>query len=156
MANAMFDMDIGVPWLYPYIGVGAGYPVDQPAQCAVVSTASSRCSAMRPTTAGCLRLAGDSRAVVPDAEHAGSFADQRISLPAATGGEKFAGTGLAGAGAVPAGIKLGNQNNHSFLFGVRYAFNVAAPTPVARPRRLLRRPRRRAPTWCSSIGTRRR
>ena len=34
---------------------------------------------------------------------------------------------------MPAGIKLGNQNNHSFLFGVRYAFNVAAPTPVAPP-----------------------
>ena len=25
MANAMFDIDIGVAWLYPYIGVGAGY-----------------------------------------------------------------------------------------------------------------------------------
>ena len=25
MANALYDMDIGVPWLYPYIGVGGGY-----------------------------------------------------------------------------------------------------------------------------------
>ena len=25
MANALYDMDIGVPWLYPYIGAGAGY-----------------------------------------------------------------------------------------------------------------------------------
>jgi outer membrane protein OmpA-like peptidoglycan-associated protein len=25
MANALFDMDIGVPWLFPYVGAGAGY-----------------------------------------------------------------------------------------------------------------------------------
>ena len=25
MANALYDMNIGVPWLYPYIGVGGGY-----------------------------------------------------------------------------------------------------------------------------------
>src|ERR1700757_2225041 len=25
MANALFDMDIGVPWLYPYLGGGLGY-----------------------------------------------------------------------------------------------------------------------------------
>jgi outer membrane protein OmpA-like peptidoglycan-associated protein len=51
----------------------------------------------------------------------------------ATGGEKFAGTVTTAGGSAPAGIKLGNQNNHSFLFGVRYAFDVAAPAPVAAP-----------------------
>ena len=25
MLNVLFDMDIGVPWLYPYVGLGAGY-----------------------------------------------------------------------------------------------------------------------------------
>ncbi len=25
MANALFDMDIGVPWVYPYLGAGVGY-----------------------------------------------------------------------------------------------------------------------------------
>ena len=25
MANAIYDMDIGFPWIYPYVGVGAGY-----------------------------------------------------------------------------------------------------------------------------------
>jgi OmpA-OmpF porin, OOP family len=46
----------------------------------------------------------------------------------AVSGEKFAGTAATAAGVVPAGIKLRNQNNHRVLFGVRYAFNVAAPT----------------------------
>ena len=30
MANALFDMDIGVPWLYPYVGGGVGYQWIQP------------------------------------------------------------------------------------------------------------------------------
>ena len=25
MANALFDMDVGVPWMYPYLGGGVGY-----------------------------------------------------------------------------------------------------------------------------------
>src|SRR5277367_3429753 len=25
MANVLFDMDVGLPWLYPYVGGGAGY-----------------------------------------------------------------------------------------------------------------------------------
>ena len=25
IANALFDMDIGSPWVYPYLGIGAGY-----------------------------------------------------------------------------------------------------------------------------------
>ena len=25
MANAIFDMDVGFPWVYPYLGIGAGY-----------------------------------------------------------------------------------------------------------------------------------
>ena len=25
MVNALYDMDIGVPWLFPYVGIGAGY-----------------------------------------------------------------------------------------------------------------------------------
>ena len=33
MANALFDMDIGVPWLYPYIGGGAGYAWTNLRQC---------------------------------------------------------------------------------------------------------------------------
>src|SRR6185503_10690530 len=30
MVNALFDIDIGVPWLFPYIGGGAGYAWTHP------------------------------------------------------------------------------------------------------------------------------
>jgi outer membrane protein OmpA-like peptidoglycan-associated protein len=37
------------------------------------------------------------------------------------------------ASSPPTTLKLHNQYNHSFLLGVRYAFNVAPPVPVATP-----------------------
>jgi OmpA-OmpF porin, OOP family len=130
MVNALFDMDIGVPWLFPYIGAGAGYQW----------TSLHGVSALSPTTP--FSYATD--------DTQGAFAWQVIAglsfpiprLPGlsltseyrftrATGGEKFDGTIATAAGTAPATIKLGNQNNNSFLFGVRYAFNVAAPVPVA-------------------------
>jgi OmpA-OmpF porin, OOP family len=141
MANALFDMDIGTPWLYPYIGAGAGYQW-------------TKLSDLTTVQAG-----GPFRYSTSD--HSGAFAWQAIvgaSLPipnipglSATvdyrfmdilGGEKFAGSEVltAGGPVLPASIKLHNQFNHSVIFGVRYAFNapapavaVTAPTPVAAP-----------------------
>ncbi len=56
------------------------------------------------------------------------------------GSETFNGNQVVFAGApgfgggpvtVPASVKLQGQYNHSFLLGVRYAFNVAPPAPAA-------------------------
>jgi outer membrane protein OmpA-like peptidoglycan-associated protein len=49
------------------------------------------------------------------------------------GGEKFGGAGVvaAGGGVVPASIELHNQFEHTFLIGVRYAFNTPAPPAPA-------------------------
>ena len=55
----------------------------------------------------------------------------------------------------PATVQSRPSYNHSILVGLRYNFGVAPPPPPPARRRF--RPRlRRAPTWCSSIGTRRR
>jgi OOP family OmpA-OmpF porin len=130
MVNALFDMDIGVPWLFPYIGAGAGYQW----------TSLHGVSAVSPTTPFSYAT-DDTRGAFAWQVVAGlSFPIPRLpglSLTSeyrftrATGGEKFDGTTATAAGTAPAIIKLGNQNNNSFLFGVRYAFNVAAPVPVA-------------------------
>jgi OOP family OmpA-OmpF porin len=39
MGNALFDMDVGMPWLYPYVGVGAGYQWTKLADMSVIQTA---------------------------------------------------------------------------------------------------------------------
>jgi outer membrane protein OmpA-like peptidoglycan-associated protein len=46
----------------------------------------------------------------------------------ATAKETFAATLSPGSAA--SSVSLGHQNNHSFLLGARYAFNVSTPTPV--------------------------
>ena len=136
MVNVLFDMDIGVPWLYPYIGGGVGY-------------AWSNFSSQQTFTAAAFPLL---RQNVNNTE--GNFAFQVIgglsfpipNIPGLSitteyrffgvpGSETFSGTNtVAGVAApVPVSGKIEHQYNHSFLLGVRYAFDVAPPVPVAAP-----------------------
>lgn len=130
MANALFDMDIGLPWLYPYIGAGIGYQ-----QTSAVNVA--------------VTVPGGPLAYRTSESH-GAFAAQAIvglsfpvpNMPGLSitpeyrfmdilGGEKFKGTAN---GFTPANIQLHNQFDHNFIVGVRYAFDVPAPTmPAATP-----------------------
>lgn len=130
MANALFDMDIGMPWLYPYVGAGAGYQW----------TKLSSTSFTNPN--GGFRYATD--------DSQGAFAWQAIvgaSLPipnmpglSATvdyrfmdilGGAKFNGTETTSTGTTAVALQMHNQLNHSLIFGVRYAFNTPAPAVAA-------------------------
>jgi outer membrane protein OmpA-like peptidoglycan-associated protein len=117
MANALFDMDIGLNWIYPYIGAGAGYQWVQ----------------LDPF------LSSDKRF--------GTFAYQGIlgaSLPippviglSATLEYRFMGlAGISETTNAP-GVKIVQKEsgdyNHSVLVGLRYAFNVAPPPPPPAP-----------------------
>ena len=133
LVNALFDIDVGAPWIYPYIGGGVGY----------AWTHLSRHSLFTPASFPLIR---DS---VGQTE--GNFAFQAIgglsfpipgvpglSLPTEyrffgiPGSESFTGTQLVAGvpSPVPVTFKVQHQYNHSFLLGVRYAFNVAAPVPA--------------------------
>ncbi|HVY14136.1 MAG TPA: OmpA family protein [Rhodopila sp.] len=131
MGNALYDFDVGTPYVFPYVGLGAGYQW----------TKFNDVSFQQP--GGPFSFNSDSQS--------GSFAWQAIvgaSFPlpwvrglSATadyrfmdilGGQKFDSSGTAG------GMKLHNQFDHELVFGVRYAFNTPsppppAPTPVATP-----------------------
>ena len=76
MANALFDLDVGSPYIYPYIGVGAGYArIDQ------------RLAYALPPYVGKFdgndngfRLSGDRRSVVPGATGGRPVARRGVSL----------------------------------------------------------------------------
>jgi outer membrane protein OmpA-like peptidoglycan-associated protein len=127
MVNALFDMDIGSAWLYPYIGGGLG-----------VGWAKARNVSV---TSGGLTTTSNTKAD-------GRFAMQAIAglawpvrgmpgLSVTTEYRFFALMGESTATAVttPGGaastLKTQEQYNHSFLLGVRYAFGVTPPTPGA-------------------------
>ena len=132
MGNAMFDIDIGVAWLYPYIGVGAGYQWTNLHNVSVVSTTVPLSYATNDTQ-GAFAWQAIAGLSFPMPNMPGLSLTSEYRFLQVTGGEKFAGSVTTAGGSVPAGIKLGVRNNHSFLFGVRYAFNVAAPTPITPP-----------------------
>src|SRR5579872_420757 len=131
MANVLFDMDIGVPWLYPYIGGGAGYTWTN-MNLNIFSPASP------PFPAASAHNSGTQ----------GSFGYQAIaglsfplpSLPGLSLTAEYRFMGTAGDrtsnstnsfSPVPTTYTIHPQYNHSFLFGVRYAFNVVPPAPAA-------------------------
>ena len=141
MANALFDMDIGSPWVYPYLGVGAGYQW----------TKLNQVSAVQPGGPFSFGTNSQSGAFAWQAIAGASFPIPHMPGLSITGdyrfmdilgGEKFSGTGTVAAGGpvVPSGLKLHNQFDHEVVLGVRYAFNAPppasspmAPAPVAAP-----------------------
>ena len=131
MANVLFDMDIGLPWLYPYIGGGAGYTWTN-MNLNIFSPASP------PFPAASAHNSGTQ----------GSFGYQAIaglsfplpSLPGLSLTAEYRFTGTAGdrsfnstnsMSPVATTFTIHPQYNNSFLFGVRYAFNVAPPPAPA-------------------------
>lgn len=130
MANVLFDLDIGSPYVFPYIGAGAGY-----------SYVARR-----------LRVAGADGAIDTQGGTDSSFAYQAIagiSLPIppviglsltaeyryyALAGEREFGRTLSGPGGVSSSqIGTSDNYNHSLLLGLRYAFNVTPPPVPAAP-----------------------
>ncbi|MDR3536749.1 MAG: OmpA family protein [Acetobacteraceae bacterium] len=135
MANALFDMDIGVPYLYPYIGVGAGY------QWTNLNNTSFTGNGFRfgtNDTSGAFAGQAIIGASLPIPNMPGLSATVDYRFMDILGGQKFHGVENVGSTGSFESIQMHNQFNHSIIFGVRYAFNTpapaqAAPTPVAAP-----------------------
>ncbi|HEX3573205.1 MAG TPA: OmpA family protein [Rhodopila sp.] len=128
MANALYDMDVGSPYVFPYLGLGAGYQW----------TSMNSVGSVQPGGPFSFNTDSQSGAFAWQAILGASFPIPNVpglSLTAdyrfmdILGGEKFDGT--EGAAMVPAQLKLHNQFNHDLVIGVRYAFNT--PAPVAPP-----------------------
>ncbi len=131
LANVLFDMDIGVPWLFPYIGGGVGY-----------AWTNLRNFTVTPATPGL--------GVVGSNDTQGAFAYQGIAglsfpmpnVPGLSLTAEYRFFGVAGgnqfnATITPPGkpfyMKLQQQYSNNFLFGIRYAFGVTPPPPPPAP-----------------------
>jgi outer membrane protein OmpA-like peptidoglycan-associated protein len=134
MANVLFDIDVGSPWIYPYIGGGAGYAWTHFNRTAVFGPAASPAlgSHFNETQGGfAFQAIGGLAFPVPRLPGLSLTTEYRFfGIP---GSETFRGSQtVTGAPApLPIALRVQSQYNHSFLLGLRYAFNVAAPVPVA-------------------------
>lgn len=136
MANVLFDIDVGAPWIYPYIGGGVGYAWTHFNQTAVFTSAAFPAigSHFNQTQGGfAFQAIGGLSFPMPGVPGLSLTTEYRFfGVPDS---ETFHGSQVTAGVPVslPIALKAQSQYNHSFLLGVRYAFNVAAPVPVAAP-----------------------
>lgn len=117
MANVLFDIDLGVGWVYPYIGAGAGYAWSK------WRVNDNNVGAIVNDTDGQFAYQGIVGAAFPiDAVPGLSITGEYRYF--ATLDPKFSVEPTAGGGSIK-----GENRNHTFLLGARYAFNTAPPPP---------------------------
>ncbi len=128
MVNALFDMDIGKSWLYPYFGLGAGYGwtrMDTHYAATDFPYAQSTGG-----TFGNLAYQAMFGLSLPVPWVVGLSMTAEYRFFSVLGPERFSGLATTGAS--------GNQDittdyNHSVLLGLRYEFNPAPPPPPPAP-----------------------
>jgi hypothetical protein len=132
MGNVLFDMDIGQPWLYPYIGGGVGYGWDSLNSARLSQAGTGFASSDTSGGFAWQAIAGLS---FPVSGVPGLSVTAEYRFHSIVGDETFHGTTPAGS----ASLSVATQHDHDFLLGVRYAFGVTPPplpapaTPTAAP-----------------------
>jgi OOP family OmpA-OmpF porin len=149
MANILFDMDVRLPWLYPYIGGGVGYAWnDLSGQRSFTAAGSPRVSQSFDQTQGGFAFQAIGGLAFPIPGVPGLSVTTEYRFFGMPGSETFHGSEtVAGvATPMPVDLKVVHQYDHSFLVGVRYAFGqippaapavapAAAPAPPVQPAR---------------------
>ena len=139
MGNALYDFDVGLGWVSPYVGLGAGY------QGVTWNHVSGSVNGIDT---------GSGPMSINIGQTLGGFAYQVIvgllfpvqSVPGLAVTAEYRYLNLAGSraynavGSTPAvsatgstRAHVGEDGNHSVLIGLRYAFNGPAAAPVPRP-----------------------
>ncbi len=137
MVNALYDLDIGIPYVFPYLGAGVGYQW-------------TRLNSVSSTGVGTPFLVGANSQVgrlafqgivgasfpIPGVPGLSLTTDYRFMD--ITGGGHYDAVSSGGGALTPALLNLHNQYDHEVVVGVRYAFYTPpppapAPAPVAAP-----------------------
>lgn len=126
MANALFDMDVGSPWIYPYVGGGIGYAWTNADN---VSVTTGGATTTANSTNGRLAVQAIGGLSFPMPGVPGLSLTTEYRFFGVMGDTTTAAVNTPG-GAVT-NVKTLDQFNHSFLLGVRYAFGVTPPPAAA-------------------------
>ncbi len=136
MVNALYDFDLGFP-VFPYVGVGAGYAWAIYRNVHAYTPGNAETLNIN-STEGSFAYQAILGVAFPVAPVPGLSLTAEYRFMGLAGDRKYDGSISAGGVTVPATLKVNQDFNHSFLLGVRYAFNAApppppAPAPVAAP-----------------------
>ena len=127
MANAFYDFDIGMPWIYPYIGAGAGYEFTSLSSgTATNGTVPGTTASIQDTTRGGFAAQGIAGASFPIQSVPGLSITAEYRFMGVFSNEYFgANEAIGGAAGPHTEFKLGPQYHQAALVGIRYAFGVA-------------------------------
>lgn len=135
MGNVLYDFDPGFLFglslpVQPYIGVGAGYAQTDFLNLHTYGTNYPYFQKSNDT-AGEFAYQGIFGVAYPIQAVPGLYLTTEYRYFGVLDGPKYHGAIDTAGGRSYIESKQGNQSNHSVLFGVRYAFNAAAPPPPA-------------------------
>jgi OmpA-OmpF porin, OOP family len=139
MVNAFYDFDVGMPWVFPYIGVGAGWAHNK----------ADDITASNPSLGYFSRLGGENDNFAYQGIAGAAFPLPWVPGLSATLEYRFYSepnpggfnSGTFAPSPFPTGsvqkvsnkIDVGPTYNHSVMIGLRYAFNTAPPPPPPAP-----------------------
>jgi outer membrane protein OmpA-like peptidoglycan-associated protein len=134
MANALFDLDIGYPWVFPYLGAGAGYAWTNLNQITATGT-TQPWQVHVDDTEGAFAWQVIAGLSFPMPNVPGLSLTTEYRFLGELGPDAFKATSVQGMPPVAGAgnFDLRSQYNHSVLFGLRYAFNVAPPPAAPAP-----------------------
>jgi outer membrane protein OmpA-like peptidoglycan-associated protein len=136
MVNALFDMDVRSPYVYPYFGAGVGYMETRWKDFDQVGTTTAYDFAASGTH-GDFAYQGIFGLAFPMPFLPGLSVTAEYRYMSITGNGQFNGSSIGTQGAFgpkPYGVARGNvdvtsNNNHSAMLGLRYALFTPAPPP---------------------------
>ena len=126
MGNVLFDLDVGLPWMYPYVGGGVGYARSHLRNFTVTPSAPPLGVVTSNDTQGSLAYQAIAGLSFPIPNVPGLSLTAEYRFFGVAGGQNYAATITPPGGPFP--MKLQQQFSQNFLFGVRYAFGVAPPS----------------------------
>ena len=138
MVNALFDLDIGKPWLFPYFGAGVGYGWTSTNASLVGSNGSGNTTQRIGGTYGNATYQGIFGLSFPVPWVVGLSATAEYRFWTMFGPQSHSVTSTGNIGGIQAATGVGTMSgthktvtdfNHSMMLGLRYEFNPAPPPP---------------------------
>jgi outer membrane protein OmpA-like peptidoglycan-associated protein len=138
MVNVLYDADVGLSWLYPYVGVGAGYQFVEWSNVGVLASGVSFFTGPSSVTANQTLGKPAYQAIL-----GGSFPIEQVAGLSLTAEYRFMGITGSRAYTSVATFQFGtpatthvretSDYSHTFLVGLRYAFDVNPAEPQPGP-----------------------
>lgn len=132
MVNVIFDLDIGSPYIFPYVGAGAGYAWVRQQRVDTNTSIPGFTSGLGGTDGSFAyqAIAGLSFPIPPVV---GLSLTAEYRYYALTGQREFISTSSRFGSSNRESVRTAGDANHGLMLGLRYAFNVVPPTPSATP-----------------------